>query len=82
MAPSNIIHCRARVSVECYDGQPSAKYYHDGETWLDDGTYQQGTIVCNACYVMCIVVCPSGSATHAELPECIRTLQAMEETAP
>jgi hypothetical protein len=45
---NTVITCRAKVSDACYDGRPSAAIYGS----FEDGTYKNGSVVCDPCYIM------------------------------
>jgi hypothetical protein len=73
-----LIHCRAKISASCEDGQE-----WDAEVAPDqsgDGTYvpgddatdhEQGTVVCDPCYVFVMPWTPSGVGLNPELPDAI-----------
>jgi hypothetical protein len=54
---NTVITCRAKVSDACYDGRPSAAIYGSFEDGTpveqtEDGTYKNGSVVCDPCYIM------------------------------
>lgn len=82
---THIIHCRALVSEACYDGSPTARQFFGQDLHQrEDGTYQaphavlpdEGTIICDACYVELMPYTASGRALTHELPAAIAAYRA------
>jgi hypothetical protein len=44
------IVCRVKKSPRCYDGRLSSPVY-DGEGMAGDGTYDERSVICDACYI-------------------------------
>lgn len=64
---SNQIVCRARVSADCYHGKPTRTQFNADLPLAEDGTYDGGSIVCDACYVRLMPLTPSGRGLNSEL---------------
>lgn len=61
MTEPETIRCRAQKTPACYQGRPSSEIYGEGEGMAGDGTFKDGTVVCDPCYIVL------GTPTHAEL---------------
>jgi hypothetical protein len=74
------IRCRAKVTGECYDGDPTAKQFFGQDLPMsEDGTFDGTSIVCDACYVYLMPRTPSGRALHHELPAAIEAIHRRQE---
>ena len=65
------IHCRARVTGECLDGQPTAVQFGEDVSMAEDGTFDGRSIVCDACYIALMPLTPSRRGLNHELPAVI-----------
>ena len=80
--PDHYIHCRAKLTPTCYDGQPSATQFGDDIHQKEDGTWEdsfddpRGTIVCDDCYVRLMPFTRSGSALLHEIPDAIEVYRS------
>lgn len=62
MTEPETIRCRAKRSEDCYDGRASLGVYGEEEPGMrGDGTFKDGTVVCDACYIAL------GTPTNAQL---------------
>jgi len=71
------IVCRAKVSPECYDGDPTERQFGEDLPMREDGTYDWmgNTIVCDPCYIMLLPFTKSGMGDYNELPQAIYHLR-------
>jgi hypothetical protein len=77
---SHTICCRAKVSDDCLDGQPTRVQFGKNLPMSEDGTYEPGSddpgsIVCDACYTLLTPFTPSQQALSEELPDAIALLR-------
>jgi hypothetical protein len=75
---SYVINCRARVHPECYDGQRSELQFGENLPLSEDGTYKEGTIICDACYCRLMPLTASGRGLTHELEDAIERYRRTE----
>jgi hypothetical protein len=68
----NIVACRARIAQGCTDGKPTLEEFGEDLPLEEDGTYQDGSIICNSCYIRLMPHTPSGQGLLHELPAAIQ----------
>lgn len=76
------ITCRARVSEDCLDGEPTSRQFGEDISMSNDNTYEDGgggSIVCDACYVKIVPMTPSGKGLLYELEPVINDLRRQRE---
>lgn len=64
-----IVHCRARVSVDCENGEEP---YYDQE---EDGTWNGESVICDPCYIKLMPYTPSGRALLDEIDEALEEIR-------
>src|ERR1700733_7331743 len=79
------ITCRAKVTDDGYDGQPTKVQFGEDLPISADGTWRgiddESTIVCDPCFLMVMPFTKSGAALKEELEDGIRAVRGNIEYA-
>ena len=73
---THYITCRAKVTDGCLDGKATVHQFGEDIDQDEDGTFLDGTIICDYCYMRLMPLTASGRGLHHELPDAIERARA------